>query len=90
VTTATRSDTESNIPTIGEFLAGYQTSTWFGVGAPKGTPAETIGRLNREINACLVDPKINAPLTDLGASALVLRPATLASSLPQTPRSGAR
>jgi tripartite-type tricarboxylate transporter receptor subunit TctC len=77
VTTATRSDTQPDLPTIGESVPGYEASTWFGVGAPKETPAETIGKLNREINACLVDPEIKARLIGLGATALVLSPGDL-------------
>jgi tripartite-type tricarboxylate transporter receptor subunit TctC len=77
VTTATRSDTQPDLPTIGESVPGYEASTWFGVGAPKETPAETIVKLNREINACLVDPEIKARLIGLGATALVLSPGDL-------------
>src|SRR5215470_2887473 len=57
VTTATRSDALPNIPTVGEFVPGYEASTWFGVGAPRATPAEIVERLNKEINAGLADPK---------------------------------
>jgi tripartite-type tricarboxylate transporter receptor subunit TctC len=77
VTTGTRSDTQPDLPTIGESVPGYAASTWFGVGAPKSTPAETIGKLNRDINACLLDPEIKARLIGLGATALVLSPGDL-------------
>jgi tripartite-type tricarboxylate transporter receptor subunit TctC len=75
VTTATRSDALPNIPTVGEFVPGYEASTWFGVGAPKATPAEIVERLNKEINAGLADPKIKARLVELGGDVLALSPA---------------
>jgi tripartite-type tricarboxylate transporter receptor subunit TctC len=56
-------------------LPGYEASTWFGVGAPKATPAEIVDKLNKEINAGLADPKIKARLADLGGDVLVLSPA---------------
>src|SRR5262249_23481430 len=64
VTTATRSDALPDIPTVGEFVPGYEASNWFGVGAPKATSAEIVAKLNKEINAGLADPKIKARLTD--------------------------
>jgi tripartite-type tricarboxylate transporter receptor subunit TctC len=66
VTTATRSEVLPDIPTVGEFLPGYEASTWFGIGAPKNTPAAMIDRLNMEINAALADPKLKARFADLG------------------------
>src|SRR5258706_4705456 len=60
VTAATRSDALPDIPTVGEFVPGYEASTWYGVGAPKATPAEIVDKLNKEINAGLADPKIKA------------------------------
>jgi tripartite-type tricarboxylate transporter receptor subunit TctC len=75
VTTATRSDALPDIPIVGEFVPGYEASTWFGVGAPKATPAEIVERLNKEINAGLADPKIKARLADLGGDVLALSPA---------------
>ena len=68
VTTATRSDALPDIPTVGEFVPGYEASAWYGVGAPKNTPAEIVEKLNREINAGLADPKIKARLADLGGT----------------------
>jgi tripartite-type tricarboxylate transporter receptor subunit TctC len=75
VTTAARSDQLPDVPTIGEFVPGYEASQWYGIGAPKGTPAEVIARLNRETNAVLADPKMQARLAELGASVLPGSPA---------------
>jgi len=75
VTAATRSDALPDIPTVGEFLPGYEASTWYGVGAPKVTPAEIVEKLNKEINAGLADPKMKARLADLGGEVLALSPA---------------
>ena len=75
VTTATRSEALPDIPTVGEFVPGYEASAWFGVGAPKNTPAEIIDKLNKEINAGLADPKIKARLADLGGTVLAGSPA---------------
>jgi tripartite-type tricarboxylate transporter receptor subunit TctC len=57
-----------DIPTVGEFVPGYEASDWFGVGAPKNTPAAIIDKLNKEINAALADPKLKAQLADLGGT----------------------
>ena len=70
VTTATRSEALPDIPTVGDFVPGYEASAWFGIGAPKNTPAEIVDRLNKEINAALADPKIKARLADLGGTVL--------------------
>jgi len=75
VTTATRQDVLPDIPTVGEFLPGYDASGWQGIGAPKNTPAEIIDKLNMEINAALADPKMKARFADLGATVLVRSPA---------------
>jgi tripartite-type tricarboxylate transporter receptor subunit TctC len=75
VTTSTRSEALPDIPTVSDYVAGYETSVWFGVGAPKNTPAETIERLNKEINAALADPKIKARLADLGGTVIAGSPA---------------
>ena len=75
VTTATRSDALPDTPTVGEFVPGYEASSWQGVGAPKKTPAETIDKLNREINAVIADPKIKARLADLGGVPMPMTPA---------------
>jgi tripartite-type tricarboxylate transporter receptor subunit TctC len=70
VTTATRSPVLPDIPTVAEFVPGYESSFWTGVGAPKNTPAEIVDKLNKEINAVLADPKMKARLAELGATAL--------------------
>ena len=77
VTTTTRSEALPDIPTLGEFVPGYDASGWFGIGAPKDTPVQIIDRLNREINACLADPRMKARLTDLGGIVLSGSPADL-------------
>jgi tripartite-type tricarboxylate transporter receptor subunit TctC len=77
VTTATRSETMPDLPAIGDFLPGYEASTWYGVGAPRNTPAEIVERLNREINAALADPKMKARIADLGGTAFSGSPADL-------------
>jgi tripartite-type tricarboxylate transporter receptor subunit TctC len=70
VTTAMRSEALPDLPTVGEFVPGYEASPWWGVGVPKNTSAEIIDKLNKEINAALADPKMKARFADLGASAL--------------------
>ena len=75
VTTATRSQALPDLPTIGDFVAGYEASTWNGVCAPKSTPAEIVDKLNREINAGLADPKLKAQLAEMGAWVLPGSPA---------------
>jgi tripartite-type tricarboxylate transporter receptor subunit TctC len=75
VTAATRSDELPDIPTVAEFVPDYEASNWFGVGAPKATPAEIVEKLNEEINAGLADPKIKARLAELGAMVLASSPA---------------
>jgi tripartite-type tricarboxylate transporter receptor subunit TctC len=66
VTTAARSDVLPDVPTLAEFVPGYEASQWYGVGAPKDTPAEVIDKLNNEINTVAADPLIKARLTGLG------------------------
>ena len=75
VTTTTRLDLLPDIPTLGEFLPGFEASAWFGVGAPKATPAEIVDKLNKAINAALADPKLMARLADLGGTVLAGSPA---------------
>ena len=74
VTAATRSDALPDIPTMGEFVPGYEASNWYGIGAPRNTPAEVIAKLNKEVNAGLADRKLNARLADLGGDVLALSP----------------
>jgi tripartite-type tricarboxylate transporter receptor subunit TctC len=75
VTTAERSPALPNVPTVAETVPGYEASAWFGMGAPKGTPAEVIAILNREMNAGLKDPKVVAKLADLGGAPMIGTPA---------------
>jgi tripartite-type tricarboxylate transporter receptor subunit TctC len=75
VTTATRSPALPDVPPVGDFLSGYQAAGWVGLGAPRGTPAEIVARLNREVNAALADPTIQARLNDLGSTELSGAPA---------------
>jgi tripartite-type tricarboxylate transporter receptor subunit TctC len=74
VTTATRSRALPDIPTLGEFVPGYEASGWIGVGAPKSTPAEIVEKLNKEINAGLANPAMKARLADLGAEPMSMTP----------------
>jgi tripartite-type tricarboxylate transporter receptor subunit TctC len=75
VTTATRSELLPDIPTVDQFVPGYEASGWFGLGAPKAMPAEIVDKLNKEINAGLADPKVKARLADLGGTPLAGSPA---------------
>ena len=75
VTTATRSEVLPDLPTVSDFVPGYEASGWFGVGVPKGTPDEIIDKLNKEINAILSDPKAKARFAELGASLMPGSPA---------------
>jgi len=75
VTTTKRSDALPDVPTVGEFLTGYEASGWYGIGAPKNTPAEIVERLNKEINAGLAEPKLITQLSEQGATAFANSPA---------------
>jgi tripartite-type tricarboxylate transporter receptor subunit TctC len=75
LTGATRSDALPDVPTVGESVPGYETSIWFGVGAPAGTPADVIDKLNKEINAGLADAKIKARLADVAGVPMPMTPA---------------
>jgi tripartite-type tricarboxylate transporter receptor subunit TctC len=75
VTTAERSKALADIPTVNEFVPGYEASQWYGIGAPQNTPAEIVAKLNREINAGLADPKLKARLADMGETELGGSPA---------------
>ena len=70
VTSATRQPSLPDIPAVAEFVPGYEASGWFGVGAPKNTPAEIVEKLNAEINACLENPGLKARFADLGGTVL--------------------
>jgi len=70
VASATRSEVLPDIPTMREFVPGYEASFWLGLGAPKKTSRETVNKLNKEINSALADPQIKARLADLGSTAL--------------------
>jgi len=78
VTTAARWETLPDLPTVGDFLPGFEASLVYGLGAPKNTPAEIIDKLNREVNAGLAEPKIKARLADLDGAALMGSPADFA------------
>jgi len=75
VTTAVRLDALPDVPTLADFLPGYEASSWIGVGTPKNTPTDIIATLNKEINAALSDPKIKARFADLSATVIVGSPA---------------
>jgi tripartite-type tricarboxylate transporter receptor subunit TctC len=74
VTTATRAKLLPDVPTVAEFLPGYEASTWTGIGAPKDTPSEIIEKLNKEINAALADPETKARLSELGGAPMPMTP----------------
>jgi tripartite-type tricarboxylate transporter receptor subunit TctC len=75
VAARTPSDMLKDVPTVSGTVPGFEASSWYGVGAPKNTPAEIIDRLNKEINAALADPKMLARLSELGASPIAGSPA---------------
>jgi tripartite-type tricarboxylate transporter receptor subunit TctC len=75
ITTAARADVLPELPPVGDFVPGYDASQWYGLGAPKNTPADIIDRLNREINAALADPAMKARFADLGGEPLAGSPA---------------
>jgi tripartite-type tricarboxylate transporter receptor subunit TctC len=66
VTSAAREPSVPSVPTVGESVAGYEATAWFGIGMPKGAPREAIDRVNAEINRALADPKMRARLAELG------------------------
>src|SRR5689334_21182868 len=75
VTTAQRSHALPDVPTVAETVPGYEASAWFGVGAPKGKPADVIDKLNKEVNAALKDEKVKARLAELGGNLIPGTPA---------------
>jgi tripartite-type tricarboxylate transporter receptor subunit TctC len=74
LTATTRLEALPDVPPLGDFVPGFETSAWAGIGAPKNTPAEIIDQLNREINAALADPTVKARFTDIGGEVLALSP----------------
>jgi tripartite-type tricarboxylate transporter receptor subunit TctC len=90
VGTETRSDQLANIPTLGEFLPGFEASAFVAIGAPNNTPTEIIGRLNHEINAGLADPKIKARLAELGGTAFVGSPSDFSKLIAEETEKWAR
>jgi tripartite-type tricarboxylate transporter receptor subunit TctC len=78
VTTASRAEALPDIPAIAEFVPGYEATAWFGVGAPRDTPADIVNKLNADINACLADPKLQARIADLGGIPVTGTPADFA------------
>ncbi|WP_245305572.1 tripartite tricarboxylate transporter substrate binding protein [Bradyrhizobium sp. LTSP857] len=75
VTTTSRADLLPDLPTLNDFVPGYEASAWYGVGAPANTPAEIVDTLNREINAAITEPGLKAQLANMGGTALVGSPA---------------
>jgi tripartite-type tricarboxylate transporter receptor subunit TctC len=78
VTAATRAEVLPDIPTMGEFVPGYEASSWFGVGVPKNTPADIVDTLNKEINAALADPGMKMRFAELGDTVFANSPADVA------------
>jgi tripartite-type tricarboxylate transporter receptor subunit TctC len=74
VTGTARSEVLPDLPTVSEFLPGYEASGWYGIGVPQATPPEIVEKLNKEINAAVVEPKMKARLADLGAAAMPMAP----------------
>jgi tripartite-type tricarboxylate transporter receptor subunit TctC len=81
VTTATRLEVLPDVPTVGDFVQGYEASGWYDLGAPKNTPATIIARLNTTVNAALADPKMKAQFADLGGTVLPGSPADFSKLL---------
>ena len=75
VTTTARSELLPDVPTVGDFLPGYEASAWYGVGAPRGTPSEIVEMLNKQLNAAFADPMTRARIVDLGGTPLPGSPA---------------
>jgi tripartite-type tricarboxylate transporter receptor subunit TctC len=81
VTSRERLATLPDVPTVAETVPGYETGTWWGIGVPKGTPADVVEKLNRETNAILAEPKIKARFIELGSAPLVMSPAAFGKFL---------
>ena len=78
VTTGSRAEVLPDLPTVGDSVPGYEASQWYGVGAPKGTPAEIVNKLNKEINAAFAEPRMKARFADIGGEALAGSPSEFA------------
>ena len=78
VTSTTRSEALPELPTVGDFLPGYEASAWYGIATPAGTPAVIVERLNQELNAAFADPKMKARIAELGGTPLPGSPADFA------------
>jgi tripartite-type tricarboxylate transporter receptor subunit TctC len=78
VTTGARAEVLPDLPTVGDSVPGYEASQWYGVGAPKGTPAEIVNKLNKEINAAFAEPRMKARFADIGGEALAGSPSEFA------------
>jgi tripartite-type tricarboxylate transporter receptor subunit TctC len=74
ITSATRSEALPDVPTVSEFVSGYEATAWFGIGAPGKTPTEIVDKLNKEFNAALADPRMKAGIADLGGSPSPMTP----------------
>jgi tripartite-type tricarboxylate transporter receptor subunit TctC len=81
VTTAERADVLPNVPSIAEFVPGYEAGGWYGIGVPKNVPAEVVDKLNREINASLADAKLKTRLADIGYATSGSSPAEFESMI---------
>ena len=81
MTTTTPTPALPNVPVVGDFVSGYETSGWLGLGAPKNTAADIVNKLNRDINAAIADPNIGARLADLGNAAFGGSPADFAKHI---------
>ena len=87
VTSSTRAAAMPELSSTGEFVPGYEISTWYGMGAPKGTPGEIIDKLNRETNAGLANPRLKQRFTDLGDIPMPMTPAEFGACSPPRSRS---
>jgi len=90
VTTADRSEALPDVPTMSEFVPGYEASNWYGIGAPRNTPAAVIDKLNREINAVLADPGMRARIADIGETVHGGSPADFAKTIAEETRKWAK
>ena len=87
---ATRQEVLPDVPTVGEFLPGFEARGWYGVVVPKATPVEIAGKLNQEINAALADPKMKKRLTELGVAVFAGSPADFGKFIADETEKGAK